>query len=146
MGATFRAPLGNYISPNMYLFVYGTLRKTFSPHAPSAHHRFLADAIFCGKASIKGHLYSLGNYPAFVLDENSPTLVKGEIYQINERTLTILDEYEEIDSQNPNSEYQRRKLDIVTDHDQALSVWVYLMNQQPDGKELIESGDWCCEF
>jgi gamma-glutamylcyclotransferase (GGCT)/AIG2-like uncharacterized protein YtfP len=70
-------------------------------------------------------------------------LVKGEIYQINERTLTILDEYEEIDSQNPNSEYQRRKLDIVTDHDQALSVWVYLMNQQPDGKEIIQSGDWC---
>lgn len=128
---------------HMYLFVYGTLRKTFSPRAASAHSRFLSDASYCGAASIKGYLYSLGNYPAFVFDENSPTLVKGEIYQINEKTLTALDEYEEIDPQNPDNEYRRCKLDITTDQGQPLSVWVYLMNQQPNGKELIESGDWC---
>lgn len=127
----------------MHLFVYGTLRKTFSPRAASAHSRFLSDAIYCGTACITGYLYSLSNYPALVFDENSPSLVKGEIYQIDENTLTTLDEYEEIDSQNPNNEYQRCKLDIITDQGQALSVWVYVMNQKPDGKELIQSGDWC---
>lgn len=130
---------------SMYLFVYGTLRKSPSPRAASAHSRFLSDAIYCGTACITGYLYSLGNYPAFVFNENSLSLVKGEIYQIDEKTMAILDEYEEIDPQNPNNEYQRCKLDITTDQGQAISVWVYLMNQKPDGKELIESGDWCCE-
>ena len=130
---------------SMYLFVYGTLRKTFSPRAASAHSRLLSDAIYCGTASIAGYLYSLGNYPALVFDENSPSLVKGEIYQNDEKTLAILDEYEEIDPQKPNSEYQRLQIEILTDQGQALSVWVYLMNQKPDGKELIQSGDWCEE-
>jgi gamma-glutamylcyclotransferase (GGCT)/AIG2-like uncharacterized protein YtfP len=129
----------------MYLFVYGTLRKTFSPRAASAHSRFLSDAIYCGTAPITGYLYSLGNYPALVFDENSPALVKGEIYQIDEKTLIILDEYEEIDPQNPNNEYQRRQIEIITDQGNTLTVWVYLMNQKRDGKELIPSGDWCEE-
>ena len=129
----------------MYLFVYGTLRKSPSPRAASAHSRFLSDAIYCGTASIAGYLYSLGNYPAFVFDENSLSLVKGEIYQIDEKTMAILDEYEEIDPQNPNSEYQRLQIEILTDQGQALSVWVYVMNQKSDGKELIPSGDWCEE-
>ncbi len=130
---------------SMHLFVYGTLRKTYSSRAASAHSRFLSDAVYCGTASISGYLYSLGNYPALIFDEHSPILVKGEIYQIDEKTLTILDEYEEIDPQNPNNEYQRRQLEIITDRGNALSVWAYVMNQEPDGKELIESGDWCCE-
>lgn len=129
----------------MHLFVYGTLRKTYSPRAASAHSRFLSKAAYCGTAYIKGYLYSLGNYPALVFDENSPTQVKGEIYQIDEKTLTILDEYEEIDPQNPNNEYQRRQIEILIDQGKRLSAWVYVMNQQPDGKELIESGDWCEE-
>lgn len=129
----------------MYLFVYGTLRKTFSLRAPSAHHRFLADAVFCGNASIKGYLYSLGQYPALVVDDNAESGVKGEVYQITEETLAILDDYEEIDPNNPRSEYQRRFVNLVTVQGQTLSAWVYLLNQQPDGKELIKSGDWCCE-
>lgn len=127
----------------MHLFVYGTLRKTHSPRAASAHTQFLSDAIFCGAASVKGHLYSLGHYPGLLLDDDSPTNVKGEIYQINQKTLAILDEYEEIDQAKTNNEYQRINKMITNDQGEKFSVWIYMVNQKPAGKELIESGDWC---
>lgn len=127
----------------MYLFVYGTLRKTPSPRAISAHSKFLSDAIFCGIASVKGYLYSLGHYPGLLLDDDSPTSVKGEIYQISEKTLATLDEYEEIDPTKTNNEYHRIKKIITDGEGENFSVWIYAIARKPEGKELIESCDWC---
>lgn len=127
----------------MYLFVYGTLRKTPSPYAASLHNNFLADAVFCGTASIKGCLYKLSHYPGLFIDDNSPIDVKGEIYKIDETTLTILDEYEEIDPAKNNNEYRRINKIITNNEGDSFSAWIYVINQKPEGKKLIESGDWC---
>lgn len=127
----------------MHLFVYGTLRKAYSSRASSLHHKFLSDAIFCGTASIKGYLYLLGHYPGLVPDENSPTHVQGEIYQINKKILATLDEYEEIDPDKTDNEYQRINRIVTNGHGENFSAWVYVMNQQPEGQQLIVSGDWC---
>lgn len=127
----------------MYLFVYGTLHNTFSPRAASAWHRFLSTAIFCGRVSVKGYLYSLGPYPALVIDEAANSLVTGELYQITEEILTALDEYEEIDPGNSESEYRRQLVELTTADGQMVQAWVYLLNQKPDENRLIASGDWC---
>lgn len=131
----------------MYLFVYGTLRRTPSHRSGnSAHDKFLSQAIYCGTASIAGHLISLGAYPALIVDSNSTTNVKGEIYRIQESDLVALDLYEEIEPLSTNNEFQRVQKPITSDAGEQFSVWIYLLNSdEGDYKkyDVIESGDWC---
>ena len=75
-----------------YLFVYGTLKSDFEN---AMSKRLQNEAILEGKATVKGSLYDLGEYPAYVKD--SKDLVHGELYHIiYPETLRWLDEYEEV--------------------------------------------------
>lgn len=135
----------------MHLFVYGTLRKKSSPRSNSdAYRRFLSNAFYCGTASVSGQLISLGSYPALILDNGTGMQVKGEIFKIDAKDLQTLDEYEEIDPQSPNNEYQRIQKNIRADSGEEYSVWIYVLDQsflsnKNKKFEIIESGDWCAE-
>jgi gamma-glutamylcyclotransferase (GGCT)/AIG2-like uncharacterized protein YtfP len=132
----------------MYLFVYGTLRRKPSPRTKhsllnAAHQRFLVHAKYCDEASVKGYLYSLGEYPGLILDENSMHQIKGEIFQIEESDLQKLDEYEEIDPLSTSNEYQRIQTEITADSGERFLAWVYILNDGDRKREIIQSGDWC---
>jgi gamma-glutamylcyclotransferase (GGCT)/AIG2-like uncharacterized protein YtfP len=132
----------------MYLFVYGTLRRKPSPRTKKkslgkAHQRFLINSPYCGEASVKGYLYSLGEYPGLILDETSTLNIKGEIFQIEESDLHKLDEYEEIDPLSTNNEYQRIQTEITADSGERFLAWVYILNDVNRKREIIQSGDWC---
>jgi gamma-glutamylcyclotransferase (GGCT)/AIG2-like uncharacterized protein YtfP len=126
--------------PADYIFVYGTLRRACST---GAHQTYLANAEFIANAKINGSLYRVSYYPAMVLD-NSAGWVHGEIYRLaSSEQLTRLDAYEECTyPSQPEQEYQRKKVDVITAVGERLSVWVYCYQPSIEGLPLIASGDF----
>lgn len=110
------------------VFVYGTLRQGES------NHHWLAGADCLGECRLPGSylLYHLGSYPAVVTGPDGGALM-GEVYQVDDSTLALLDELEE---------YPRLygRILIATPFGEA---WLYHYAQPVDGAPLISGGDWC---
>lgn len=68
------------------VFVYGTLKKGYS------NHSLLEGSEYLGKAKVYGGLYLLGCIPFVSLKEKG--IVCGEVYKINNHTLSLLDALE----------------------------------------------------
>lgn len=125
---------------NDYIFVYGTLRRACTT---GAHQTYLAGAEFIDNAKVRGNLYRVSYYPALVLD-NSAGQVIGEVYRLNSPgQLLRLDTYEECTyPSQPNQEYQRKKVDVVTVTGTVMSAWVYSYQYPIKDLEKIASGDF----
>lgn len=113
------------------VFVYGTLRRG-TAHAMSV--RF-PNAKFIAAATVSGSLYDLGAYPGLLLNESN-SLVSGEVYEVDDETLSKLDDFE------ASSNYLRKQVDI-SPGTHSIRCWVY----EPDPEfyspqALITSGDW----
>ena len=80
------------LDSNIFIFVYGTLRKERKAHY------YLTNSDFIGKAktSNKYTLYASVNYPAMVHQE-SENGIEGEIYRVTAATKLALDQYEGVD-------------------------------------------------
>ena len=113
------------------VFVYGTLR---SGNAGSMSFRF-PNSRFVAEAKVSGSLYDLGDFPGLLLDESN-SLVLGEVYEVDDEILHLLDEFE------ASSNYLRKQAEVSFGTHKAKS-WIY----EPDPKfysllKLIPSGDW----
>ena len=75
------------------LFVYGTLKS-----GRAAHH-MLAGSRYVGRAKTRPvyRLRDMGPYPAMVRDEADGMAVRGELWDVDDETLELLDEYEGIE-------------------------------------------------
>ena len=113
------------------VFVYGTLRRggagAMSVRFPNS--KFIADA------KVSGSLYDLGAYPGLLLNESN-SLVIGEVYEVDDETLTKLDDFE------ASSNYLRKQVEISLGTQRKV-CWTY----EPDPefyslRTLITSGDW----
>jgi len=117
---------------NKYLvFVYGTLRRgsvrAMSIRFPGS--RFIAEA------KVSGSLFDLGEYPSLLLDE-SKSLVIGEVYEVDDETLSKLDDFE-------SSRHYWRKQVKISLGTQTRKCWVYAPNPEAfSRRKLIPSGDW----
>jgi gamma-glutamylcyclotransferase (GGCT)/AIG2-like uncharacterized protein YtfP len=129
---------------NRHLFVYGTLRKD----AEHEMHSVLTNqALFVGIVTVRGDLYSLGEYPGLVPCQDTVNLIKGELYAIGtdvlEHTLGLLDDYEGISQEDPlPHEYRRELLPVILDDDCQVEAWAYVLNRQIEGLSQIRSGDF----
>lgn len=90
---------------------------------------------FVGDASVHGTLYDLGPYPGLQLSSSDP-LVVGEVYEVDNETLNLLDEFES------SSNYRRSRAQINVNGEER-SGWTY----EPSADsyqltDLIRSGDW----
>lgn len=107
------------------VFVYGTLRKGFS------NSRLLSTAISKGEhlLSSKHLMISLGAFPALIPSEEFH-LTRGEVYEVDEDTLSNLDRLEG----HPDF-YERVEV-------QGLQV--YVMKKEVAGSRAVEVkyGDW----
>lgn len=113
------------------VFVYGTLRRG---EAGAMSHRF-PDSRFRAEATVSGWLYDLGAYPGLLLTE-SDSLVKGEVYEVDDETLKQLDDFEAA------SNYLRRQVEVALGAGIA-TAWTYEPNPECYSfDELIPSGDW----
>ena len=127
-----------------YIFVYGTLRKACPT---GAHTKYLAGATFIDYALVRGSLYRVSYYPALLLAEMTDTSageVIGEIYKLaSAHQLTDLDTYEECDyPAQPEQEYLRQKITVITASGITLSAWVYCYQRAIEGLEVMASGDF----
>jgi len=127
-----------------FLFVYGTLRAD-AGHA--THHVLAEHARFAGPATVRGALYSLGEYPGLVPQPDAEALVAGELYEIHadalEYTLSVLDAYEGLGpAQSPPHEYRREPVPVILRDGRQLTAWTYVLNRPLDGLRRIHSGDF----
>jgi len=109
------------------VFVYGSLRQGCGLHTYLSGSKFLGER----KTNKEFSLFSLGPFPAMVKGGN--TKVIGEVYEINSKTLSILDRVE------GHPDFYVRTL-ISLDDD--TSVFSYLLPEVPSGVEKVISGDW----
>ena len=126
-----------------YLFVYGTLRSD------SEHKRLpaMAHASLTGAATVRGRLYSFGDYCAMVPDDGPSNIVKGEVYELTgasvQNTLTALDEYEGLGPRTLDPhEYRRERVHATLSDGRACEAWAYVLNRSNEGLQRIESGDF----
>ncbi|OAG26972.1 gamma-glutamylcyclotransferase family protein [Thermodesulfatator autotrophicus] len=111
------------------VFVYGTLKRDFSLH------RYLKDAKFVGKASLSGYeMYDFGWYPGIVPGKGT---VFGEVYEIDLKTLFILDEVED-----EGHEYERKILPVKLDDGKTLHAFVYVYKGPVKNKPRVKDGRW----
>ena len=88
-----------------------------------------------GQANLLGSLYDLGAYPGLLLDEAN-SLVMGEVYEIDDEILRVLDEIEAA------SDYGRKQVEVSLGK-HSVRCWVYKPNAQlAPQRILIASGDW----
>jgi len=114
------------------VFVYGTLRRRRSKAAMSKQ---FPSAKFIAKGTVTGSLYDLGAYPGLLTHWDGP-FVKGEVYAVDDETLSALDEFE------ASSNFRRKEVGVYLPPD-SLFCWVYEPNPELcANRELITSGDW----
>jgi gamma-glutamylcyclotransferase (GGCT)/AIG2-like uncharacterized protein YtfP len=113
-----------------FVFVYGTLKTGFH------NHYLLSSAKFIGKAVTKERGTLLEKGIPFFNDEKKTSLIHGEIFEVNENTLSRLDMLEGYDSDYPNRSWYQRKIkefDLLDDNNQFLDVisaYVYVNNDE----------------
>ncbi len=112
------------------LFVYGKLRKGGGNSLPD---NFPGSKYF-SDARLTGNLYDLGDYPGLVLGDLGEVI--GEVYEIDDETLSLLDEFE------ATANYRRSEVSISI-NDRPTSCWIYCPElDRCQGETLIPSGDW----
>lgn len=112
-----------------YVFVYGTLRRSFQ------NHRLLTRSPCLGGARTRDR-YALyvGEYPV-VAKGRSVSRIVGEVYKVDPVTLMVLDALEE----HPQV-YRRELTAVVLDDGREIEAWLYF-HPRPSGR-LIENGDY----
>ncbi len=127
---------------NLFLFVYGTLRRGF--HNPafqyiSPYFTYQAD----GK--VNGRLYDMGDYPAAIPTAGDHFII-GELYKGNSQdefnwAISQLDDYEGVHPEEGEQQLYERVLTTVFANDKEYTAWIYWYKGDINGKPLVESGD-----
>lgn len=123
------------------LFVYGTLLPECNL---SISTQFVKEAEFIGHGYVFANLYDLGEYPGMVLDLSYEHKVFGHIYRLKspEKTLLLLDEYEDINPLFPeNNEYIRAEVKVISQN-RVLNAYAYLYLNDVLPLKKIHSGDY----
>ncbi|MFN4215941.1 MAG: gamma-glutamylcyclotransferase [Brevinematales bacterium] len=124
----------------MLLFVYGTLCRGQQAHF------LLKDSPFVTEGYVEGTLYDLGvGFPALGVDEIQGR-VYGEVYDVSENIVYILDHYEGYSPDNEeDSLYLRREIVCYPEKRKPFSVQAYVMPAHQRLRFLvtvIPSGRW----
>lgn len=102
----------------MRVFVYGSLKQGLELHHLLASSRFLGTAT----TAPLYRMFSLGEYPGLV-EWPDGLAVRGELYEVGEETLQLLDDAEGTDA----GLYVRREIRLQSPHaDQHTEAWFWL--------------------
>lgn len=110
------------------VFVYGTLKRGLG------NHRVLkrGGAEFIGEDSMVGFdLYDMEWFPCVVPNEDPSSVVRGEVFRVDDETMRRLDQLE-----GYPHHYDRAQRATMGGHD----AWIYHYDS-PRGRR-VESGDW----
>ncbi|MCW5718653.1 MAG: gamma-glutamylcyclotransferase [Bauldia sp.] len=115
--------------------LYGSLRRGEEGHRQLDLGRRLRYLMPC---TVRGRLFDLGAYPAFVAGEG---IIHGDLCEAADPAiLADLDAFEEYDPDRPaNSLYLRERVALIEPRREA---FIYRYNGPFDGFPEIASGDW----
>ncbi|MCM3764403.1 gamma-glutamylcyclotransferase [Neobacillus niacini] len=120
-----------------YVFVYGTLRRH------ERNHRLLQNAeLVAEQAWTKGELFDTGlGYPA--LKQSETGTVYGELYEVSDHELALLDQLEGYKENAQDNLYERHKRTIYHDRGET-EAYVYTIASHNEGmlRTPIPYGDW----
>jgi gamma-glutamylcyclotransferase (GGCT)/AIG2-like uncharacterized protein YtfP len=128
-----------------HVFVYGTLRAGESNDIRRAAERNgIAEPVLIGWGHVNGRLYDFNAYPGLVLDPAAGP-VHGDIYQIDEMLVPVLDEIEEV-VPGVIGLYRSERLSVSVEIDgraQVIDCLVYPVREEDvEGLPRIDNGDW----
>jgi len=118
------------LSSPEYLFVYGTLRRNYTPPEMGG---LMESFEWIGTGSVAGRIYDLGDYPGAEFDRASSNEIQGEVYKlpVNGKALEKLDEYEEFWPENPSSSlFIRIAVPVRMKSGKQLHCWAYRLNPE----------------
>ena len=107
-------------------------------------HRSRLDPLiqFVGRGTVRGVLYDLGAYPAFLPGEGT---VKGELYAMIDPA-TLLSRVDAIEGYDPDdftgSRYVRHAIRVMPSRGPIVSAWLYVFNRGVGDGAWIPSGDY----
>jgi len=115
------------------LFIYGTLHPDRAPREIADAARRLTSI---GPATIRGHLYNLGEYPGLILHPTAPP-IPGELFAVPDAaTLAALDSYEDFRPSDPAASlFLRAKATATLPDGSQSTCWVYVYNGEPPGSQ-----------
>ncbi|WP_322043327.1 gamma-glutamylcyclotransferase family protein [Paraburkholderia sp. J67] len=124
-----------------YVFVYGTLRagEINDINLAAARHAIRQPRLV-GQAAVAGRLFDFGRYPGMVADlQAAPVL--GDVYEIDEALVPVLDEIEEV---YPGVEglFLSRQVSIEVDGAQHDCLFYPVAQHAVEGLPQIHGGDW----
>lgn len=123
------------------VFVYGTLRAgEVNDLNRAAERHGIASATLVGTAHIAGRLYDFGTYPGLVLDATAGP-VAGDIYDIPEALLPVLDEIEEV-YPGQATLFVRETQPVMFDGVLVDCLMYPVADSAVAGLARIDSGDW----
>ncbi len=129
------------------LFTYGLLMKGMRYH--ESHIAGLYDSVVPASASGRLMFLPEPEFPALAAGEG---VVKGEVYDLDENSLPRLDFLFGVKPGRPDqSEYVRRKLDVVTAGGETVPAEAYfiraeILRTKHPKAVWIEDGDWSAFF
>lgn len=115
------------------VLVYGTLRKDLPWHHLLKTSSFLGE----GKTKNKFALYADGI--PYVIENSKISNITGELYEVDLKTLKILDSLE------GHPDWYCRKKTTIISKDKEIEAWIYFYPQKIKGL-LIESGNYLDYF
>lgn len=89
-----------------------------------------------GTGTMRGRIFSLGDYPGAVHEPEATSTVNGDVFELknNELVFKVLDEYEGIGEQFPEPYEYDRILCPIQLFGQEIQCWVYVWNPNSKGK------------
>lgn len=116
-----------------YIFVYGTLLTE------ERNHYLLENSILIGNGYIKDYfMFNIGTYPGIQKSKYNNKIVLGEVYKVNDETMVLLDELEEV-----GYLYKKELVTIYLDNDEIVNAYVYeyiLKNHEENN--IVNEYDW----
>ena len=106
---------------NTLIFVYGTLKHNFS------NHHLLNDSEYLGDGHTKEKYAMYTNGIPFVIKSEAISTITGELYRVDDNTLSRLDRLEG----HPNW-YCREQVEIALDSGNTVTAWIYF-NPEKNG-------------
>jgi gamma-glutamylcyclotransferase (GGCT)/AIG2-like uncharacterized protein YtfP len=125
----------------LYVFAYGTLRAgEINDLARHAQERGLPAPRLVGQARVPGRLYDFGDWPGLVDQANGPAVL-GEVYEIDELLLPLMDEIEGVEPE-VDSCFIRRSTVLAIDG-QPVDCLYYPIDPRHLGDAIsVDGDDW----
>jgi len=124
-----------------YVFVYGTLRAgEINDINLAAARNAIRQPRLVGQTAVAGRLFDFGPYPGMVADTQAAPVL-GDVYEIDEALVPVLDEIEEV---YPGVEglFLARQVSVDVEGAQLDCLFYPVTHHAVEGREQIHGGDW----